>query len=661
MSLAPICLFALLTMQSAPSLDADLDVALGTASLSAKTAQFDPNLLRFFRQSEFSTPTFEAMHENVWRGPFIADNWRRQFAVSGGKPNESLAAAGRMIGLGTRRTLLGNPIAAAEEAAKKTGALKAVLERMKSQGIIKGEILDPAEVPETVQQAAALVLQVALETINYRRAAFEGVTDFANSYQRMLDYDPESDDPLANRRALELFRSVDMRYLFAGAHDITLAATQAQALVQATSPTTTFSYSVSTDWGVVVLSGGGNTAYPEGPVLLIIDTGGADSYLNVPSNQSLANWVSVVIDTSGNDKYLSLPALADTPVDKFDGRRGKGKFGPGSALFGVSVGIDGGGEDVYRSHRPGLGSATMGAAVLLDAGGDDVYDAYADSLGYGKFGIGVLEDLSGKDRYSGFSQVEGCGQTSGCGMLLDRAGDDVYVANDTVLDFASPQSKDHNANMSQGAGNGRRADYLDGHSLSGGIGILYDQGGADMYSCGIFGQGVGYWEGIGFLWDSEGNDTYSGQWYAQGASAHFAIGYLEDEGGDDLYLAPMNMAMGAGHDFGTGYLVDRGGNDKYRGPNLSLGAGNANGIGWFVDLRGDDTYDSSGVTLGKAAEAPKGTLRERGLCLGLFMDLGGKDMFPAQATWAKDATRIANWTDRGPSPAESQLGIFWDR
>ena len=152
-----------------------------------------------------------------------------------------------------------------------------------------------------------------------------------------------------------------------------------------------------------------------------------------------------------------------------------------------------------------------------------------------------------------------------------------------------------------------------------------------------------------------------GQWYVQGAAAHFAIGYLEDEQGTDSYSAPMNMAQGAGHDFSIGFLKEGSGADTYKAPNLSLGAGNANGLGIFVDSQGNDHYDSSGITLGKAAESTKGSLRERCLCLGVFMDLHGQDTFPAQATWAKDASQVVNWTDRVLTPAESQLGVFFDR
>jgi hypothetical protein len=214
--------------------------------------------------------------------------------------------------------------------------------------------------------------------------------------------------------------------------------------------------------------------------------------------------------------------------------------------------------------------------------------------------------------------------------------------------------------MAQGAGYGYRSDYLTGHSLSGGIGILYDAGGKDSYLCGVFGQGTGYWEGVGVLWDEKGDDRYQGMWYVQGAAAHYAFGYLEDIAGNDTYIAEMNMALGAGHDFSVGMMLDRAGGDTYSAPNLSLGAGNANGIGVFADLLGNDKYTSTGLTLGKASEATRGSIRERALCLGLFIDLDGADTYPPAASWAKNGARTANWTDRGPFPPESQVGVFWD-
>jgi hypothetical protein len=75
---------------------------------------------------------------------------------------------------------------------------------------------------------------------------------------------------------------------------------------------------------------------------------------------------------------------------------------------------------------------------------------------------------------------------------------------------------------------------------------------------------------------------------------------------------------------------------------------------------GNDSYTSSGLTLGQAGDSPKGSIRERSLCLGVFCDLGGVDKYPAAFAWAKDANTQVNWQGKQRTPAQSQLGIFLD-
>ncbi|MCW5941759.1 MAG: hypothetical protein KIS66_05985 [Fimbriimonadaceae bacterium] len=653
---------AILVAPQAAPLDTDFEAVLGKAGLSTRTARFDESVLRLFRQGEFTSPLYDALSENPWRAPFITDVYRRQIFAATGKPNEGVALAGQWIGAGTRRTLVADPIQAAVGRAGQPDALKTILERLKADGVLQGDVPNLRTVPAEVQQAAALVLAVTRDVLDFRRAAFSALPDLESHYRKVAQ-GGEPASAVEFDEALRRMRAVDLRYLGAGAHDLLMAVQSARVYLDKTLATETYDLTMETVWGKIRLSGGRNDVYDAGPYLLIVDTGGDDRYVNAPANLSSANWASVVLDTHGKDAYLSDPALAQTPVAKWDGRRnGRQTPGPAGALFGYAFLLDAEGDDLYRTHRPGLASGRFGVAALLDQAGNDVYEGYADGLGFGQFGIGLLEDLKGDDAYEGFSQVEGCGQTGGAGLLIDRSGNDRYVANDSVIDFASPQSAEHNVSMSQGAGNGLRADYTHGHSLSGGVGLLCDVAGDDTYVCGVFGQGVGYWKAVGMLWDGAGKDAYLGQWYVQGASAHFALGYLEDEGDSgDTYTAMMNMAQGAGHDFGWGMLLDRGGDDAYRAPNLSLGAGNANGLGVFVDFAGDDKYDSKGTTLGMGAAAVKNSLRSRALTLGVFMDLGGQDVYPEFATWAKNATSAVNWTDRMLVPEESQLGVFYDR
>ncbi len=626
-----------------------------------ESAGYDTGLLAIYAQGDFVTEYFSVTHANPWRTPFMMDMNRRMLAASATDPAGTVSVLGRLTGQGSRRALLGSPIAVAEKLAAEPDSLRKVLAVYKTEGLTSSVIPGKIDAPKEVQQAAALILYKALDAVRFRRAAFAGIDDMEEAFDRETSVQPTEDDPQVYQELVAVYRTVEMNYMFAAGQDMAAAVARAEELVKTVSATERYGFVIETIWGKIALGGGGDSRHAGPEDFVVIDTGGNDVYMGVASNDSVSNWLSVCIDTAGNDKYLSDVALESQQVSAWGGRKdGRAKPGPASATFGLSFLWDSAGNDVYRSHRSGLGSASFGVAMLQDKQGDDVYEAYGDAQGYGKFGIGILEDMAGDDRYYGFTQVQGCGLTGGVGALIDRAGKDTYVANDTVIDFPSPQSDKHNVSMAQGAGYGVRSDYLTGHSLSGGVGLLYDQGGDDSYDCAVFGQGTGYWESVGMLWDDAGDDVYHGMWYVQGAAAHFAVAYLEDIAGNDKYHAEMNMAQGAGHDFSTGTLIDRAGNDSFRAPNLSLGAGNANGIGVFVDALGDDTYESSGITLGKAAESTLGSMRERAICLGVFLDLDGKDTYPAMADWAKNGARTVNWTAKSATPAESQVGVFWD-
>jgi hypothetical protein len=245
------------------------------------------------------------------------------------------------------------------------------------------------------------------------------------------------------------------------------------------------------------------------------------------------------------------------------------------------------------------------------------------------------------------------------GVLMDIKGNDNYMANDSTIDFPSSQAKEHNTSMCQGVGFGWRADFIDGHSLAGGVGMLLDAEGDDLYSAGVFAQGCAYWYGVGILTDEKGDDNYSGIWYVQGSGAHFGVGILNDGEGDDHYRATINMAQGAGHDFTIGYLLDESGDDVYHAPNLSLGGGNANGVGIFWDKSGNDKYNvEAATTLGRANIGSRGSLRDHMLCLGLFLDTGGQDKY--SKPFAKDNLI---WTQRGLNeefPLETEKGVGLD-
>jgi hypothetical protein len=577
----------------------------------------------------FKTPLYEALMAD----PTLTDRYSRTFregafASAGALESTSMFAAAR-LGVSVRMGLLGDPLKDEVVEAEKPGAMAAAIRLLPDPSTgIAHDVGSPEVVPPRVQAAAALILRAAARASKWmdRALAREGrdrlerepIECVSAAEATLLLVEKEGADSL-NPAFEERAARTDLRYLARASAELALAVDRASAWLLEAKDSPDFQYRVETDLGTVLLRGGGDDRDAEddrGPYLLRIDTGGNDRY-RAGAAASVDCPVSVLIDVAGNDTYESRP---DAPA-----------FGAG--FFGIGMLVDLAGDDHYILHGErslGLGAGVFGVGALLDKGGDDTYSGEGFCEGAGAVGWGTLTDLGGTDSYDAFQYSQGFGFVLGAGVLTDLSGDDAYTLNDTDIRHASAQSKEHNDSLGQGFGFGVRADYVDGHSLAGGVGILADREGNDTYTCGVFGQGAGYWMGVGMLLDGAGNDSYSGIWYVQGACAHFAVGILEDAAGDDTYRATMNMAQGAGHDYSLGVLIDRSGNDSYTAPNLSLGGGNSDGMGVLIDAGGDDTYRSLGVTLGYASmeagpEVP--TIRHGSLTLGVFLDLGGNDTY----------------------------------
>ncbi len=647
--------------QTTASLDNALTLVLGTAGLTQATARFDPAVLGYYREGSFGSGYVDGCMQDPWSLPFMMEVVQADSVLAAGQPYRMVALASRLTMNGSRRDLLGNPAQGPIDRGMALGSMAAVVVKLRQKGWVTGSVPDLTNVPVEVQRAAAIVLEAALENESYVSAAFGSEATKARLAQLVNAKAHEGANPLLYREWLAKNGDVDLAFLFAGGQDLAAAVSAATGQARQVDPARKYSWKLDTTYGQILLRGGADETTADAAVLVCIDTGGNDTAINVPTQRAEGQWLSVWIDTAGNDFYVSDKAGLDKPVSAWPNRAGLvGKHGCGSARFGITFLVDTQGNDVYRSAAEAFGSATYGLAYLLDEAGDDTYDCYANGIGFGTMGIGIVEDLSGTDKYNGFTQVQGVGLVGGVGWVVDRAGDDTYVAEDKVLDFPSPQTAEHNVSMSQGAGNGTRLDYVNGRSLAGGVGLLFDLRGNDSYSCGVFGQGCGYWMGLGGLWDAEGNDRYQGVWYVQGSAAHFAAGFLRDDAGDDVYVATTNMSNGAGHDFSIGFFIDGAGSDSYTAGSLSLGAGNANGFGIFADMLGSDSYTSVGTTLGRANETPQGSLRKAALCLGLFYDGEGNDTYQAGGSGRANNERSSS-KEAGRGRDKGAVGIFYDR
>lgn len=280
----------------------------------------------------------------------------------------------------------------------------------------------------------------------------------------------------------------------------------------------------------------------------------------------------------------------------------------------------------------------MGAALLVDGGGNNRFIASSRSQAHAIAGLAVLLSAGGNDEFTALAYSQATGGPGGVALLVDTGGDDRYTLNKLPLVRPSPQLPDRNTSMGQGAGYGVRGVFFEGRSTSGGIGMLLDLAGNDLYEAQVFAQGAGYYEGLGMLLDDGGNDRFDAAWYAMGASAHYAAGVFLKRGiGNDVYRSTHEMVLGTGNDLSFGVFVDEGGDDEYTVGQLSLGVAFANSTGIFIDGAGNDRYtvmSEACRALGAAYLQEWGNSREALPNLGLFLDLGGADHYPAHCARA---------------------------
>ncbi len=349
--------------------------------------------------------------------------------------------------------------------------------------------------------------------------------------------------------------------------------------------------------------------------------------------------VAVVIDLGGKDAYY------------------EGTVGP---YRPVLITIDLGGNDTYRGTKPGIqGGAVLGIAMLLDLDGDDVYQAQDVAQGSALGGVGILVDYAGNDRYTGIRRVQGQ-SIGGIGMLVDRGGNDDYHAAMWAQGFGGPlgfgllddlSGNDHYycggmwrdsypetpgyEGWGQGVGAGIR------QVADGGIGVILDGAGDDVYEFDYLAHGGGYWCGLGFARDFGGNDQrlitrneYNGgprnetkfQRFGCGWGCHYSLGFCFDDAGNDVYEGTI-MGTGMAWDCSMGVLCDFAGNDQYKATGgLTQGRGAQMGFGILFDYKGDDEYDGYGQ-----GDAPSSiSYHDLPGCGGNFsfvVDYGGKDKY----------------------------------
>ena len=379
---------------------------------------------------------------------------------------------------------------------------------------------------------------------------------------------------------------------------------------------------IDTPGGAILIGGREKNAYQldklDG-VNVVIDLGGDDSYSD--GTVSPRRPVLIVIDLGGNDLYKSAKAGVQ-----------------GSGMMGISMLLELAGNDVYSAKDLAQGSCLAGAGILIDYQGNDSYTGLRRMQGQAIGGVGILIDRAGNDRYHGAMWGQGFGGPLGFGLLDDLDGKDHYYGGglylNSYLDDDNPTPGYEG--WVQGVGAGLR------QVCNGGLGIILDGGGDDVYEYDYLSHGGGYWCGAGFARDFGGNDqrlgatrkAYRGgprtqrsfQRFGNGYGCHYALGFLFDDMGNDTYNGTI-MCVGFAWDCAVGYLCDFGGTDVYSG---TEGNGAQAGLGVIFDYDGNDVYKGS-----KQGRASSGiSYHDLPHCGGNFsfvIDYGGTDKYGCRA------------------------------
>ena len=375
---------------------------------------------------------------------------------------------------------------------------------------------------------------------------------------------------------------------------------------------------IDTPAGAIVIGGkGGNTYQLDrmNGVAAVISLGGGNTYYE--GTTSLERPVLLVLNLGGGNVFqASKPGVQ------------------GAAILGVSMLVNTEGNNRYRAEDVAQGSCLAGVGILLEYGGNNKYwgvrRVQAEALG----GVGILINRGGHNDYHAAMWAQGFGSPLGFGLIENMGGYDHYYCGGLYPNSYKPETPGYEG-WGQGVGAGIR------QSADGGLGVLLDGGGHNVYEFDYLSHGGGYWCGMGFARDFGGNSQrliarkafYGGerteplfQRFGCGWGCHYSVGFCFDDRGNSTYEGSI-MGSGMGWDCSVGVLCSMGGKDHYMATDgLTQGCGAQASLGILYHYGDDTVFD--GYTQGYA---PMGIsyhhLPDCGGNFSFLINYGGKSTF----------------------------------
>jgi len=328
---------------------------------------------------------------------------------------------------------------------------------------------------------------------------------------------------------------------------------------------------IETPAGAIIIGGKEPNTYDLdslGDVALVINLGGENTYRD--GTVSIDRPLLVNINLGGRNVYRSSkPAVQ------------------GGAILGVSMIVNTEGGNRYDANDLAQASAIGGVGIIVEFGGENTYRGVRRVQAQAVGGLGIIVSHGGGNSYHAGMWGQGLGGPLGFGILDDIQGHDHYYLGGLYTNSYKPETPGYEG-FGQGVGGGIR------QVADGGIGMLLNGGGHNVYEFDYLSHGGGYWCGLGFARDFGGyskrliaRKNYYGsdrteslfQRFGCGWGCHYAQGFCFDDKGHSTFEGSI-MGSGMGWDCSLGALCVFGGDNHFEAANsLVQGCGAQGSLG----------------------------------------------------------------------------------
>lgn len=332
---------------------------------------------------------------------------------------------------------------------------------------------------------------------------------------------------------------------------------------------------IVTPAGAIVIGGKGSNTYEldsMGDVAAVISLGGENTFYD--GTVSIHRPLLAIVNLGGRNTFRSTkPAVQ------------------GAAILGVSMIVNAEGGNRYEAQDMAQASAIGGVGIIDEFGGDNVYRGVQRVQAQAIGGVGIIVSHGRGNSYHAGMWAQGLGGPLGFGIIDDIGGHDHYYLGGLYVN-SYKHDKDNSTpgyeGFGQGVGGGIR------QVACGGVGMLLNGGGHNVYEFDYLAHGGGYWCGLGFARDFGGyskrlicrKNFYGGertetlfQRFGVGWGCHYALGFCFDDRGHSTFEGTI-MGSGMGWDCSVGALCVFGGHNHFEADqSLVQGNGSQGSLG----------------------------------------------------------------------------------